>query len=231
MTEFITVALAGIGLGLLHSLDPDHLAAMSTLVGRRHDSRRADFFKGALWGVGHTIALAVFGAVLIAVGAQLSGNVERLFEGLVGLLLIVLGLRRLNDVRRGPHLHSHRHGKTEHSHVHLHPRGSRHHADVAHAEHSHAPLWVGLLHGVAGTGGVMILLPVVVISDLGLYLLYLLLFGFGSILSMGIFCAGFGSALQRAQRRWQAGGRWLAAIAGTASLVIGVVWIGIAAGG
>jgi sulfite exporter TauE/SafE len=225
----LTLLLAGgFGLGLLHSFDPDHLAAMSTLVGRHHRSTVADFFKGVIWGLGHTVSLLVFGAALVIIGARLSGGVEQMFEAGVGVLLIVLGLWRLHDARHGPHLHPHRHGGDKHAHVHLHPRGHAHEEPTAHAHHSHAPFWIGILHGLAGTGGVMVLLPVVVIHDVGHYFLYIAAFGLGSIASMGVFCAGLGGAMSALRARWDNAGRWLAGIAGTLSLGVGIFWFAAA---
>jgi len=219
---------AGLGLGLLHSFDPDHLAAMSTIVGRRRQSARLDFRTGAVWGVGHTLSLAVFGAALVVLGAQVSGGAERVFEGLVGMLLIYLGWRRLRDARRGPHLHPHRHGADEHAHVHLHPRRADHDQATAHSEHSHAPLWIGMLHGLAGTGGVMVLVPAVVAGSLQSYLLYVVAFGLGSVASMGAFCAGIGGAMSAMKQRSRDLGRVLAMAAGSAGVGVGTLWLATA---
>jgi hypothetical protein len=229
MKELIPLIATGFGFGLLHSFDPDHLAAMSTLVGKERHAIATDFLKGASWGTGHTLSLAVFGAGLVIVGGHLTGGAERIFEAGVGVLLIYLGLRRLRDLRRGPHLHLHRHEGGEHAHVHLHPAGTHHNSRRAHARHSHAPLWIGILHGLAGTGGVMVLLPAVVISDLGHYLTYVLAFGAGSVLSMGAFCAGLGSAMSLAGEQFRGAGRWLGVGAGSASLAVGMFWLGTAA--
>jgi hypothetical protein len=229
MKELIPLIATGFGFGLVHSFDPDHLAAMSTLVGRERHTTIADFVKGVTWGVGHTVSLAVFGAVLVAIGGQLSGGAERVFESGVGVLLIYLGLRRLRDARRGPHLHPHRHDGVVHVHAHMHPANAHHHTGQAHARHSHAPLWIGILHGLAGTGGVMVLLPAVVIGDLGNYLAYVAAFGAGSVLSMGSFCAGLGGAMSLAGERFRGAGRWVGVGAGSLSLVVGTLWLGSAA--
>ncbi len=225
MSELFFVMAAGFVLGLLHSMDPDHLAAMSTLIGRVRGTRAADFIKGLHWGIGHTLVLALFGTVLVATGSGLSGYTERLFEAGVGVLLVYLGLRRLRDARRGPHQHAHRHGDIEHVHFHIHPPHEAHGLPQAHAGHSHAPLWIGILHGLAGTGGVMVLLPAVVIENLAMYLTYVAAFGIGSVVSMGAFCAGAGRFAGVLQDRHRNAGRWLAAAAGSLSLAVGLFWI------
>jgi len=225
MNEAFLVIGAGLGLGVLHSFDPDHLAAMSTIVGRERRSARADFRQGAVWGLGHTLSLAMFGAALVLLDAQLGGVAERVLEALAGVLLIYLGWRRLRDARHGPHLHHHRHGAHEHAHVHLHPKGARHDHAAAHAQHSHAPLWIGLLHGLAGTGGVMVLLPAVITGSVTGYLVYVVAFGAGSVLSMGGFCIGLGGAMSVLRERSHHMGRVVGAAAGSLSLGVGVVWL------
>lgn len=222
--EFAPILLVGCALGLLHSFDLDHLAAMSTLIGHERGASWRGFLKGAAWGVGHTLSLGAFGLVLVLLGAQLDGAGERVFEAAVGVLLIVLGVRRLRGVRHGLHLHAHRHDAHEHVHFHLH---APHHART-HARHSHLPLWVGVLHGLAGTAGVMVLLPAVVLGSAATYLAYVAAFGAGSILSMGAFCAGCAGAVTRLRARYHDAGRWLAVGAGTVSTGVGIVWIGMA---
>ncbi len=223
--EFAPILLAGCVLGLLHSFDLDHLAAMSTLIGHERAASWRGFLKGAAWGVGHTLSLGAFGLALVLLGAQLNGAGERVFEAAVGVLLIVLGVRRLRDARHGLHLHPHHHHDAhEHAHFHLH---APHHVHT-HARHSHMPLWVGVLHGLAGTAGVMVLLPAVVLGNPATYLGYVAAFGAGSILSMGALCAGCASAMTRLRARHRNAGRWLAVCAGTVSTGVGIVWIGMA---
>ena len=226
VNELLVLLVTGFGLGTLHSLDPDHLAAMSTLVGRRVEPALRAAGKGAIWGIGHTLSLATFGVVLVMLDARVTGVWERAFEATVGLLLIYLGLVRLHDARRGPHLHPHCHGAEEHTHFHLHPPAERHESDRAHRAHSHAPLWIGLLHGLAGMAGVMALLPAVVIGEAASYIAYVMAFGLGSTLSMALFCGGLGRMAQHLRSRLNRAGVWLGATAGAVSLGIGALWIG-----
>lgn len=140
----------------------------------------------------------------------------------------LLGVKRLRDARRGPHLrlHLHRHGGIEHAHYHIHRMRADHGAAAAHQQHSHAPLWIGILHGVAGTAAVMGLLPAVIIDQLGHYLMYVLTFGLGSSLAMATFCAGIGLLTVRLRYARDGSHRGWAALAGSASLALGFVWVG-----
>jgi hypothetical protein len=220
------ILAGGFALGVIHCFDPDHIAAMSTLVARDGQRPASAFAEGAVWGIGHTLSLASFGLILVFLDDRVGGVWERVFEAGVGLLLIYLGYMRLRDVWRVPHLHAHRHGGLEHSHYHLHGRRVRHAAEEAHRPHSHAPLWIGVLHGFAGTAALMALLPAVIIDHFTGYVFYVLVFGLGCTLAMGAFCAGLG--------RFTGGmrdGRWLAGVAGSASLGLGFFWFGNAVAG
>jgi nickel/cobalt exporter len=220
------VLLSGFLLGVIHSFDPDHLAAMSTLLGRERERLGQAFIKGLTWGLGHTLSLVTLGLLLVIFDARLSGSWERLFEAGVGLVLIYLGISRLRDAQHRRHLHAHRHGDLEHTHYHVHGMGVDHGAEESHSEHSHAPLWIGILHGFAGTAAVMALLPALLLDHVGSYLLYVLAFGLGSTLSMGAFCAGVGHFTSRLQHTRGSGHRWWTALAGSLSLALGVVWLG-----
>lgn len=226
MNAFELILFSGFALGVIHSLDPDHLAAMSTLLGRERERLVHAFTKGLTWGLGHTLSLVSLGLLLVVFDTQVSGFWERAFEASVGIVLIYLGIRRLRDVRRRPHLHAHRHGDLEHTHYHVHGRRVEHGVERAHSEHSHAPLWIGILHGFAGTAAVMALLPALLLDHVGSYLLYVLAFGLGSTLSMGAFCAGIGHVTFRLQHSRSSPDRWWAASAGSLSLALGVVWLG-----
>lgn len=189
--------MSGFALGVIHSFDPDHVAAMATLLAREGGSPARAFAKGATWGVGHTLSLAALGLLLVLMNAQLSASWERAFEAAAGLLLVYLGARRLHAALR-----------------------------KAHAQHSHAPLWIGMLHGFAGTAALMALLPAVFIADSASYLAYVLIFGFGSTLSMGAFCVGVDRLVLGVPDPRRRANRWWPALAGTVSLMLGVLWLG-----
>ncbi len=224
MSLSIALILSGFGLGLLHSLEPDHTAAMATLAGRRR-SRWADFLDGASWGLGHTLALAGFGMLVLYAGELVPHWSERLLEAAAGMLLVGLGLWRLRGAGCGLHRHRHRHGDIEHSHFHPHLRGIPHGHDQAHRAHSHAPLWIGLLHGLAGSGAVLVVAPALIVTSPRHYLLYTMAFGAGNVLAMGMFCGALGETFVRLQRRFVRAAAWLPVASGGLSIGVGGVWL------
>src|SRR5262245_57048311 len=112
------MASSGLGslLGIRHALEPDHLAAVTTLVSRERSSVRAAML-GACWGLGHTLALVVVGAVLIVLRKEMPAALTELFELGVALMLITLGVRAVVQAVRqgldGPE-RLHRHGRIVH---------------------------------------------------------------------------------------------------------------------
>ncbi len=224
MSVSIALILSGFGLGLLHSLEPDHAAAMATLAGRRR-SRWADFLDGASWGLGHTLALASFGLLLLNAGELVPNWSERVLEAAAGMLLVGLGLRRLRGAGRGLHHHRRRHGDVDHSHFHPHARGIRHSHDEAHRGHGHAPLGIGLLHGLAGSGAVLVVAPALIVTSPRHYLLYTIAFGVGNVLAMGVFCGALGGTIVRLQRRCRRAAAWLPVASGGLSVGVGGVWL------
>ncbi len=204
MTELVAFAIVGCGLGLLHSFEPDHLAAMSTLVGRRAQSAIGDVVRGALWGLGHTLALGTLGVALAVTETTVSPHAERTLEAGVGILLVGLGILRLRDAQRSRPV--------------VEPPAAR-------PRHGHTPLWIGILHGAAGSGAVLVLAPAVLLEDPLGYSAYVLGFGLGSILSMAAFCAGLGELLNRLQARVAGAGRWFAATAGSLGIAVGTIWL------
>lgn len=165
----VLVLAVALILGLRHASDPDHLAAVSTLIAAQPEggTRRAGRL-GLAWGLGHALALGVFGVPIVLFNAYLPDPVQRGAEALVGLIIMLLAARLLVRWRRGHfHAHPHRHGDVEHRHLHPHPH--RHGEGRAHHEHAHAPenqlgrsplqaFGIGLVHGAGGSAGVGVLL-------------------------------------------------------------------------
>ena len=228
MHDPVTIAAAGFGLGFLHSLEPDHLAAISTLVGRAPQQARKELYKGAAWAAGHVMSLGAFGAAALFLASSRLSTATRPLEMAVGVALVYLGWVRLRDARRGPHQHRHAHRGLEHTHVHLHPARSSEHSGDAHAQHGHAPLWLGILHGLAGTGGLLVVVPALVTESAASYVAYLAAFGLGSMISMAAFCfllARIGFGLRARSGR---AGAWFSAATGSLSLCVGTFWLATA---
>ena len=183
MTPLATLGL-GLLLGLKHAFDSDHLIAVSTIVTRERSAWRS-LWIGLFWGIGHTFTLLMVGLIVLGLKKQIPPPVGLSLECLVGLVLIGLGLTTLYDCwRKRVHAHSHVHAGAPHLHFHMHEDSPAH-------QHPHPvrlgfiPLLVGMVHGLAGSAALMLLVLATIPSP-ALGLMYIVIFGGGSIVSMGL---------------------------------------------
>jgi sulfite exporter TauE/SafE len=187
----IAVLTGGLLLGLQHALDADHLAAVSTIVSERKSLISASIV-GGLWGIGHTVSLLVAGLAVILLHVQITDRVAGVLEFCVALMLIGLGINALLRLRRSTlHWHTHKHGAHAHSHPHFHEPG-RELAEPTHHQLKVGlrPLVVGLVHGLAGSAALMLMVLSTVSSPI-VGLAYILIFGLGSIGGMMIMSSLF----------------------------------------
>jgi hypothetical protein len=224
VTASTPLALVGLGLllGLRHALDVDHLAAVWAIVSERGRAP-GSWLVGALWGLGHTAALLGAGVAVVGLGAEIPPGLARALELAVALMLVGLGLRLLRTLRAGGRLHHHvhAHGGRLHAHPHLHragmPAGPSGHHPVGAAG---KPFLVGLVHGLAGSAGLM-LAVLATIADRALALLYVGAFGCGSIGGMVAMSALLGAPIALVGRLGRAEGV-LRALAGAGSVGVGL---------
>jgi ABC-type nickel/cobalt efflux system permease component RcnA len=184
----IWLLIAGFGPGLKHAIEPDHLAAVSTMVGRRKSLWSASLV-GGLWGIGHTAALLIAGVLVMTFHLEISERAGQFLELGVAVMLIGLGISALRRVVRGGqfHWHTHKHGGIAHAHPHIHDKAQSHGQLGPAEENTHhglklgpRPLIIGLVHGLAGSGALM-LLVLSTISSRAVGTIYILVFGAGSI--------------------------------------------------
>lgn len=222
-----TFSILGFGflLGLWHAKDPDHLAAVSTIVAEKKNLLSSTIV-GGFWGVGHTIALLGVGALVIFLKLQISETVEARLEALVGLMLVVLGLNALRKLREKSriHVHSHEHDGLRHTHIHAHKDEK---AEVTHHFEKFSPrsIAIGMVHGLAGSAGVMLLiLPT--ISSSALAVVYIILFGIGSIAGMMLMSLLIGLPLHITSGRFEALNKSILGAAGLFSFGFGllIIW-------
>ena len=195
--------LLGLVTGIRHSMEADHIAAVSTIVATtdgKKNLRRAPLL-GLLWGLGHTATLFVAGLVVLLLAVTIPEKVSGRLEFGVGLMLIFLGMTALTGFNTRKFLrgiagrgkaHSHKHFHNETGLVHSHEH--RHHNDH---KHGHKALIVGMIHGMAGSGALM-LVVLSTISSVPLGLGYIAIFGAGSIASMAAMSALIGLPFARA---------------------------------
>jgi ABC-type nickel/cobalt efflux system permease component RcnA len=229
----ISILFFGFVLGLKHAVEADHLAAVSTIVTERK-SLLSSIIVGGIWGLGHTISLFAAGVFVLLLDFQISERVEGFLELGVGIMLIFLGLNVMRKILRGGtlHFHTHAHGGHTHAHPHIHE-----HARSANDEpHSHAephthhesslsprPLIIGLVHGLAGSAGLMlIVLPTIQTRYLGL--LYIIIFGIGSIGGMMLMSFLVSLPLRLTALRFSRINALLRCLASLASIGLGL-WI------
>lgn len=209
MTSLLPVLALGFFLGMRHATDPDHVIAVGTIVARHRTTRGAAVI-GIVWGVGHSLTILLVGSGIIAFSWAIPARVGLSMELAVGVMLIVLGLANLRDIfrllgRRAArpeaatgivHSHPHSHGDYIHTHPHRHdPEAHPHRPDqtpVAWLDRSFVglrlyqlarPLLVGVVHGLAGSAAVA-LLVLAAIENPKWSMLYLLVFGGGTVVGM-----------------------------------------------
>ena len=217
----------GFLLGMRHALETDHVAAVASLATRSRGIGDT-VLQGAVWGLGHTLTLFLFGSVVLLMDAVMP---ERLANGLelaVGVMLIVLGLDVLRRVRRRHlHCHVHRHADgTLHWHAHAHAPDEAH-GFLHHHEHAAAQrgfpvraLLVGLMHGMAGSAA-LILLTLQTVHSVWLGMLYMALFGIGSIAGMASLSVVIAIPLRLSANRLAGMHRLLQIAVGLATLAVG----------
>lgn len=216
--EVYTLLSLGFTLGMMHALDADHVMAVSVLSVDRPGLARTLRFS-AHWAIGHGGVLLCSGLMLFGLGVVIPASVQRLAEIGVGVLLIALGAWCLWGLRRRRlSLREHRHGELVHRH--WHEAGDA--SGRGHGKGGHAPILVGMLHGLAGSAPALALIPAVAQGQLGPALGYLMLFSLGVMLSMVTFGLGWGSLLNRLTPRALA---WCQRLVAGSSIAIGGYWL------
>ena len=246
MTSGLAILAIGFLLGMRHATDPDHVIAVSTIVSRERSVAKAGLI-GVLWGLGHTLTILVVGAGIILFGLAIPTRVGLTMEFSVGLMLILLGVLNLSGAMKwmsekfspahprvtGSHAHVHQHGSQVHMHWHSHQPAQEHHAESLTPPqwlggpatrlglfHTLRPLFVGLVHGLAGSAAVA-LLVLSTIREPKWAVLYLLIFGVGTIAGMMLITAAISLPFSAAGDRFA----WL-----NKSLVVGSGLVSLAFG-
>ncbi|MFT3938492.1 urease accessory protein [Rhodopseudomonas sp.] len=220
-------AILGLGflLGMQHALEVDHIAAVSTIAARR--SGVADIVKhGLTWGLGHTLTLFLFAGIALVIGHSIPEQIAQPLEGAVGFMLVALGGHLLWRLWRDRvHVHVHQHGDgVRHLHLHSHADRLSHDAPSAH-RHEHGFRWrtllVGLMHGMAGSAALLVL-AVSQAPSPAQGLLYVALFGLGSMVGMGALSAVIAVPVVISARSLTTANRLLQGAVGVLTIAIGV---------
>lgn len=220
------MAVLGLGflLGLKHATEADHLAAVSTIAAERK-SLWSSALVGGLWGLGHTISLTVAGILVLLLNFEISERTETVLEFCVGIMLTLLGLNVLKKIVKGGdlHFHPHEHGEHAHVHPHIHEAGR---SDGPHTHHGFSmgprALLIGMVHGMAGSAALM-LLVIPTIQSKAIGMLYIVIFGVGSIGGMIIMSFLVGLPFTLSALRFNRFNRLLQGTAGLISIGLGLM--------
>ncbi len=216
------VLVIGFIFGLYHAIEADHLAAVSAIVSEHKNVLTASVI-GGFWGIGHTISLFIVGALVIFVKVQISESTEGVLEGFVGIMLVLLGVNAIRKIFKAEkvHTHTHEHDGHEHRHLHIHRKEN---SEASHHRFAPRAVIVGMMHGLAGSAGLMLLvLPT--ISSPAVALLYIAIFGVGSIAGMMIMSLLMGLPLYFTAGRFVLINKGIRLLAGAFSLVWGALLI------
>lgn len=243
MTALLTVCALGFVLGMRHATDPDHVVAVTALVARHRRVRDAALI-GAVWGLGHTLTILAVGGAILLFEWVIPPRVGLSMEFSVALMLVVLGLmnlwgvlRQVRGVAGAPehaHVHAHIHGDYVHTHPHSHaPERHPHDPGATPLERIDRwlggiqayrflrPLVVGVVHGLAGSAAV-VLLVMATIGRSSWSILYLLVFGIGTVVGMMLVTAAIGVPFASAGMERTALRHGLRVAAGVLSLAFGL---------
>ena len=184
------IVIAGLVIGLIHAFEPDHISAVSTqlLNNKSNDNSKKPYLrnltinssvKGMLWGMGHTSSIMLIGLLIVGLSMSISDDFFVGAEIVAGLMLIVLGIFAFTNRSIFKHNHPHTHSDSNivHSHVHTH--------DGNHHKHGHKSYLIGCIHGLAGSGS-LVAMVASVMSSFDMMLYFLILFGVGSVIGMGV---------------------------------------------
>lgn len=216
-------SLLGFGflLGIKHAFDADHVVAVLTMASR-HKSIKKSSLLGMFWGLGHLISLLLTGLMAMLFKIQIPQKVSLLLEFIVGCMLILLGINVILTIKKNKiHFHKHRHGKREHAHFHSHELAKNH-------AHKHKifsqSLFIGIIHGLSGSA-ILMLFILAAIKSLWLGLLYITIFGIGSVFGMTLISSIISLPFTLISNKLEKLQNIMSLSAGLISILIGSVFI------
>jgi len=244
MFPLLSILALGFVLGMRHATDPDHVIAVTTIVSRQRSLRHAAWV-GALWGLGHTITILAVGSAIILFGLVIPPRVGLSMEFSVGLMLVLLGVLNLSGIMRwmteaftpvspGNLAHPHAHGEFADGHTHGNGSAEQCTEEAANPVgridrvfgrmgfyQTVRPLAVGIVHGLAGSAAVALLvLATIRVPSWAIF--YLLVFGFGTVTGMMLITAAIAVPFKVSESRFVRFHRGLGLASGFVSVAFGL---------
>lgn len=190
--------------GIQHAFEPDHVAAVSTQILKSkldkkstkqliRESVTKSSILGAVWGAGHTTTIVLIGFLVYALAITIHDHIFSGLEFAVGMMLVFLGITTILDKKiqfKHKHPHQHKDGT-----IHL----DEHDHDDSNHKHTHKSYLIGLIHGLAGSGS-LVVLSAVALDDIGMILGFIVIFGVGSMIGMALVGSLMGVPLAFANR-------------------------------
>ncbi len=223
VTTLYAATAAGAAVALRHSFEPDHFAAVATLVDDERSEARKAGYVGASWGAGHSLPIILGAVLLILLGVRIPHTTEYVFEIVAGVILVGLGARTLLDVggyvRHAHSSHSH---DDEHGHTHL-KIGSL----LLGGKHSHykeESFLVGVIHGFAGTG-ILVVIITAAAPTTTVAVGFVGAFSAVTVVSMAVIALLWGRLVS-----FEKAGRYLRVFGGVLGVGVGLVLVASGAG-
>lgn len=219
--------------GILHSFEPDHVTAVSVLATENAIQKKKTtfsvIFKASQWALGHSVTLLLFGSVALIFKSTIQILVEDISfwaETAVGPIMIWLGLmaiRRNHKINKMmlDHKKIEAHDHLNSNPIHLHGKKGE---EIA-MNPVNKSFWIGMLHGLAGTGGILTSALVISATTLTESLMVLLIESIGIILAMLVYSYVLITTMSRFVERNMLIFKWMNGVAGLASVLIGFYWI------
>jgi len=217
--SFLSILALGFVIGIKHAIEPDHIIAVSTIASQSKKLFRSSL-AGVFWGIGHTATLFIVGIILLIMKGQIPEKWAMSLEFLVGIMLVYLGISTITSLKK-IHVHQHEHDSDT---------SNKHENQQKNLSYIKSMV-IGLVHGLAGSGAMMLLTMSTVKSVLE-SAIYILIFGFGTVLGMLFFTTILGIPFIFSAKRLRLN-KTLTQITGVISTVFGIYYmynLGVAEG-
>lgn len=200
LIETMSILAGALGLGAFHAFEVDHMTAVSTFVAQKPTPRQALSF-GVKWAIGHGVTLLLLGVLLYGLKLTIAAPFAAMLERAVGLAIFALGAWTLYKLRRTSAISGH--------------------------NHHQGSLWMGMLHGLAGTAAFVAESALILTQNvsLGTVVLFTTCFSIGVLMAMGLYAALLGGMLHFGQHRWHSLARSAQFVTGLVACCVGIYWV------